>query len=184
MDQLLREEVARLARVADRPPGTRFPGGADDAEIDDLRRAIAMPLPSELLDWLRVCKGDLIGPGGLYGVRRSGTVADIASVLEPFHGWRDRGWLPVAGDGNGDYYVLIATGELAGCVAFVDQSNFDALEYVVASNLWTFLRFLLLGDARARGWPFDREHVLAFDDAMADVPADLQPWQPGTRPAA
>jgi cell wall assembly regulator SMI1 len=174
-----RGEVFRLVLAAVREPGTSFPGGADDAEIADLQRTVGLPLPPELVEWLRVCKGDAIGPGGLYGVRHDSRAVDMASMLELFPGWQERGWLPVAGDGNGDYYVLITGGELAGHVAFIDQCDFDALDYIVASDLWTFLRSLLLADAGDRRWPFDRDHVLAVDPAMARVPADLQPWSGG-----
>ncbi|GIH08288.1 hypothetical protein Rhe02_63550 [Rhizocola hellebori] len=170
----------RLAHEAVRPPGTSFPGGADEAEIADLQQAAGLTLPADLVDWLRVCKGDLIGPGGLYGVQDSPTVTGIASVLGWFPNWRERGWLPVAGDGNGDHYVLITSGELSGCVGFVDQADFEAIGYVVATNLWTFLWFLLGREAGDRRWPFDRNHVVAHDPAMATIPAHLQPWTKAT----
>jgi hypothetical protein len=48
--------------------------------------------------------------------------------------WRERGWLSVAADGSGDYYVLITRGDLIDYVAFVDQSDDDTLDYVVASG--------------------------------------------------
>lgn len=133
--------------AAVREPGASFPGGADDAEIADLREAVGVPLPPELEEWLQVCKGDVIGPGGLYGVRQPGGATSIASMLELFPGWRERGWLPVAGDGNGDYYVLLTAGELAGQVGFVDQCDYDVLDHVVAGDLWTLVRNLLLADA-------------------------------------
>jgi cell wall assembly regulator SMI1 len=178
-----RHEVARLVRAATREPGTSFPGGADDVEIADLQREVGLKLPPELVEWLRMCKGDVIGPGYLYGVRYSGRVTDIASVLERFPRWRERGWLPVAGDGSGDYYVLIARGDLIGYVAFVDQSDLEILDYVVASNLWAFVRFLLTASAGDRRWPFDRDYVLGLDPGMADVPTGLQPWSTGSAPA-
>ncbi|GIF77127.1 SMI1/KNR4 family protein [Asanoa siamensis] len=174
-----RDEVARLLITAVREPGRSYPDGADDAEIADLRRIVGRPLPTELVEWLRLCKGDAIGPGGLYGVPHDGHADDIASVLASFPGWRDRGWLPVAGDGSGDYYVLITDGKLAGHVAFIDQSDFDALGYIVATTIWTFVRSLLLADAGDRRWPFDRGHVLGLDPAMAHVPAALLPWGDG-----
>ena len=172
----IRGGVIRLAHEAARPPGASYSGGADDAEIADLQQAVALPLPADLVDWLRVCKGDLIGPGGLYGVRHSPNVTDIASALDWVPNWRQRGWLPVAGDGNGDYYMLITNSELTGCIGFVDQADIDAIDYVVATNLWTFLWFLLRKDAGDHRWPFDRNHVVGHDPAMATVPADLQPW--------
>jgi cell wall assembly regulator SMI1 len=173
----IRGEVTRLAVEAVRAPGKSFPGGADDAEIADLQQAVGIPLPADLVDWLRVCKGDLTGPGGLYGVRHSANVTDIASALDWFPSWREHGWLPVAGDGNGDHYVLVTNGELTGCVGFVDQADTDAINYIVATNLWTFLWFLLRDEAGHHRWPFNRNHVVGHDPAMATIAADLQPWR-------
>jgi cell wall assembly regulator SMI1 len=171
----IRGDVTRLAHQATRAPSTSFPGGADDAEIADLQQAVRVPLPADLMEWLRVCKGDLIGPGGLYGVRHNPNVTDIASALDRFPNWRERGWLPIAGDGNGDHYVLITDGELTGCVGFIDQADNDAIRYIVATNLWTFLWFLLRNDNGDHRWPFHRNHVARHDPAMATIPAHLHP---------
>jgi hypothetical protein len=176
----MRGEVARLAREARRAPGTPHPGGADDAEIADLQHAVGIPLPPDLVDWLRVCKGDHIGPGGLYGVRHSSNVTDIASALDWFPSWRQQRWLPIAGDGSGDHYVLIIGGELTGCVGFVDQADYDAINYLVATNVWTFLWFLLRYDSGDRRWPFDRNYVAGHDPAMATIPPHLRPWRDAT----
>jgi hypothetical protein len=50
---------------------------------------------------------------------------------------------PPAGDGCGDHYVLIASGELNGSVGFLDQADRDTIDYLVATDVWTFLWFLL-----------------------------------------
>ena len=72
--------------------------------------------------------------------------------------WRDRGWLPVAGDGCGNQYVLVSHG----------------IAYVVASDLWTFLRFLLLRETGDGRWPFDRRAVIAADPELAGLPIELK----------
>jgi cell wall assembly regulator SMI1 len=172
----VREEVVQLMRAAERAPDQPFPGGADDADLADLQGRLGMPMPASLVDWLRVCKGEAIGPGGVYGARSDQPHNDIAETLSLFPGWRARGWIPVAGDGCGDYYVLIEHGELAGYIGFIDQADEDAISYLVASDLWLFLRFLFLSETGDRSWPFDREAVLAADSAMEGVPGDLMPW--------
>lgn len=80
----MRGEVPRLAHEAVWAQGTSFPGGSDDAEIASLQQALAGPLRADLVDWLRVWKGDLIGPGGLCGMRRVRNVTDISSVVTGF----------------------------------------------------------------------------------------------------
>jgi SMI1 / KNR4 family (SUKH-1) len=188
----IRGEVTRIVHEDKRAPGRSFPGGADDAEIADLRRMVDRPLPADLVEWLRVGKGDDIAPGGLYGVRCDPKVTDIVSALRSFPTWREHGWLPVAvavavavaDDGNGNHYVLLTNGDLTGCVGFIDQADIDAIDYLVATNLWTFLWFLLCHEAEEDdGWPFERNHVTGHDPAMATIPRGLQPWRDENGPA-
>jgi hypothetical protein len=89
--------------------------------------------------------------------------------------WRERGWIPVAGDGNGNYYVLDSHtgGPGSHPVYFLDhETDLAKPEYVVASNLWHFLRFLLKREvegpqARAASWPFNQRLVLEADPELA-----------------
>ncbi|MDT5028557.1 MAG: hypothetical protein QOE61_4983 [Micromonosporaceae bacterium] len=176
MKPFVRDEVVRLMLEATRPPEEPYPGGATDDELRDLERRTGRPLPEPLLDWLRACKGEAIGPGGIYGARPDEPDHDIAHVLSMFPRWRDTGWIPVAGDGCGDYYILVTSGSLAGHVAFVDQADMTSIDYLVAGDLWRFLRFLLQRDAGDRRWPFDQQMVLAADPALASAPSALLPW--------
>ncbi len=90
-----------------------------------------------------------------------------------FSTWRQLGWLPVAGDGFGNYYILLTQEALAGYVAFVEAiSDPEEIAYLVSSTLWGFLRFLFEAECGAKGWPFDPNVVLAADPALAH----LQPW--------
>lgn len=130
------------------------PGGADPAEISELSDELGIALPAELVAWLEVCRGEAIGPGGVFGVRPDRDDCDIASRLAGQPGWGRRGWPPV-GDGCGNSYVLLTTGPLTGFVGFVADPG--GLAYVVASDLWRFLRFL-----------FERE--------LGETPPELLPW--------
>lgn len=119
--------------------------GADDQELDDLQRRLGRPLPAVLVDWLRVCKGEAICAGGVYGARPDRAFLDIAECMALYPRWRDLGWLPVAGDGCGNVFVLLTRGDLAGHIAFVDtMSDPDSIESITAESLWTFLRSLLI----------------------------------------
>ena len=176
VDRSVRDEVADLVLDAPRAPEQSFPGGATELEIEDLQGRLGFPLPPALVDWLRVCKGEAIGPGGVLGARPDRPSLDIATTMDEFVAWRLNRWIPIAGDGCGDHYVLIDDGKLAKCVGYVDQENFDVIRYVVASDLWLFLRFLLRSDAGDRSWPFDRNEVLSADPGMGAVPSELLPW--------
>lgn len=169
--------VRHLLPRLPRDPARPLPGGASDRELADLTIRLGTDLPEELADWLRTCKGAAIGPGGLFGPRPDTDFLDVASRAAEYPGWRQLCWLPVAGDGFGNFYMLLTQGSLAGHVAFVEAiSEPDEITYVAASNLWSFLRFLFEKELGAKGWPFDPTVVLAADPGLAQVPADLLPW--------
>jgi cell wall assembly regulator SMI1 len=154
--------------------------GATDKQFDQLRQAIGFEPPADLVDWLRVCNGVIAGPGGLYGASPPEDFLDIAGLLQLFPHWRDNRWIPVAGDGNGNHYVLDAGRQHLDrdAVYFVDvMEDPDELSYVVGSSLARFLRFLLLSDLGDRRWPFDEAYVSAEDPAILAVEPDtLLPW--------
>ncbi|SFF89419.1 SMI1 / KNR4 family (SUKH-1) [Actinoplanes philippinensis] len=137
----------RLLSRVQRPPERPFPGGADDQEIADLERRLGVPLPDSLVDWLRSCKGEAICAGGVLGARPDDESLDMATCLAMFPTWRDSGWLPVAGDGCGNYFVLVTSGELAGQVGFIDTiADPGSIESMEGRSLWVFLRRLLSQD--------------------------------------
>jgi cell wall assembly regulator SMI1 len=157
--------------------------------LDRAERRLGFALPQDLRRWLRICNGSVIGPGGVYGIETSLRELDIEYILGLRPAWQSRGWLPVAGDGSGDYWILDCAAEgdwPRGGVFFVDQSDMERLEYVVAANLCSFLTFLLESDLeKLRGaraveatsrWPFDQRFVLARDPMLAAFPESLLPW--------
>jgi hypothetical protein len=171
------EEVCRLLPRVPRAPEQPFPGGASDEELADLARRLDLELPIELADWLRVCKGEQIGPGGVFGARPDDEDGDIVAQLSRYPRWRVNGWLPIAGDGCGNCYVLLTSDMLAGFVGFVDvQSDPDFLDCVVASDLWRFLAFLFTRELGESRWPHDPDEVLAKDPELARATAELLPW--------
>jgi hypothetical protein len=80
------------------------------------------------------------------------------------------------GDGCGNMYVLITHGPLTGKVAFIETTTDpDRIDYLVASDLWHFLRFLLARETGERGWPFHAAFVQSIDPHLTDS-TDLLPW--------
>lgn len=174
------EILLLIAAAQEHPERARSPVGASADDLLRLRDELSFDLPPALIRWLSVCNGQLAGPGGLYGSLPQSDHLDIPTVLRP--GWRERRWIPIAGDGCGDTYVLDAGRKHlpTDAVFFVDQSDYDALDYVVASDLPTFLRQHLrqeLADPEDHRWPFDPEATLAVDPRLAEVrPESLLPW--------
>lgn len=182
----LRAEVQRLVRAARREPGTELPAGAEGAALDAFEARWGLRLPTELREWLLTCNGSLIGPGGLFGIGTWKRFTDLEASLELVPEWRRIGWLPVAGDGCGSYFVLDLTTrcEETHPVYFVDhERGYDVPTYVVASGLWQFLRGLLEAErieeeGGVSDWPFNAEVVLRQDPALRSYPGPAPfPWE-------
>lgn len=183
------DDVLRLIAAADLPPDVDSPPtGATAADLRQLRDDLGFDLPEVLTRWLSTCNGSFAGEGGLFGANLTGTrtFLDIYSYVASSPSWRERRWIPLAGDGCGDYYILDAShSHFPGdAIFFVDQSDYDALDYAVASDLPTFLRQHLLRSLdqdpeldQAPRWPFDQATTLAVDPRLADLRTQrLLPW--------
>jgi cell wall assembly regulator SMI1 len=181
------EEVTTLLNEAPREPGTKLPPGASEQDISDFEKYTNLALPESLKALLRICNGPAVGPGGIYGIstssdddsRRSYLIAD---VLGSHPNWRQAGWLPIAGDGCGNEYVLSLKCDSHPVLYVETCTNPDVAQYVVGSDLWHFLRFLLRREIGERGWPFCRDYVLGMDPRMEDVRSAPMPWDVAERP--
>jgi cell wall assembly regulator SMI1 len=169
------------AHSAPVPPGYELPGGADDETLDGFERRTGLLLPAPLRAWWGAVNGAQLGPGGLFGVRDPDDFLSAERYLRLYPGWAGSGWIPIAADGLGDYWVT-APGPRGGegWVAFIDcHDDPHRIRSYVASDVLRFLRFLLDQEQGEKRWPSDRAHVLAEDPALADVPEQLAPWRAG-----
>lgn len=174
------ERVLDLLGRVPRPPEAPPCAGASKEQLSALEGELGYAAPSSLVAWLSLCNGIIAGPGGLYGSGPTDDFLDIGSVLRIHPDWQLKKWLPVAGDGNGNQYVIDASRAHldADAVYFVDVSeNAMELAYIVGSNLELFLVFLLDRETGVQGWPFDAHYVLARDPGIASVDSSaLLPW--------
>jgi hypothetical protein len=135
------ERVRSLILGAVRAPDEEI-HGASDGELAALRTRLVRDLPGQLTDLLTVCNGAPIGPGGLFGQRPDDPHVDLPSCLDLFPHWIENQWLPVAGDGCGNYYVLLADDS----VGFIDTSEPDALGEQRYADLFEFVECILVND--------------------------------------
>jgi hypothetical protein len=86
----------------------------------------------------------VIGPGGIFGQRPDKTFVDLPTVLALYPDWQSTDWLPVAGDGCGNYYMLLGD----GTVGFVDTISDPAaiVPEETYPDLFTFVENLLADD--------------------------------------
>ncbi|GGY37802.1 SMI1/KNR4 family protein [Pseudoduganella albidiflava] len=176
-------EIRELLARSPHPLGEMPLRGIDTTEAEALRVMLGREIPSDLSQWLHIANGLCAGPGGLFGFGISEEHLDIEFLWSLFPDWRARGWIPVAGDGCGNYYVLAIQGECAESspVIFVEtpgaaDTGVDTGAYVVASSLAHFLRFYLEDDIVRTGWPFDEKYVRDRDPAIVNFSSLTLPW--------
>ena len=136
------ERVRSLIHGAVRAPGEEIQGARAE-DLLALSGRLGRDLPPQLPELLALCNGARIGPGGLFGQRPEEPRIDSPSYLELFPEWTAKGWIPVAGDGCGNCYVLLADGS----VGFVDtMSDPVALDDRRHADLFGFVEFILIDD--------------------------------------
>lgn len=168
----------QLGRVP-RPPGYELPGGASDADINQFEERTGTSLPSSLREWLKTVNGAMIGPGGTYGICPNDDYLDIETNLGRFPEWTRIGWLPVAGDGTGNYYVAAtdASPQPGGSIHFVEaMESVEEPAFIVGSDMWHFLRGLFSRELGEEWWPFDERRTLKADPDLSRYTELTLPW--------
>lgn len=173
------QEVIDLLRRSRTPPEFAGIAGASDAARRAFFQELGLGENRELDTWLSICSGAPAGPGGLFGCGDAPGYLSISARLQEHPFWQRAGWVPVAGDGNGGYYVALMSEANGGPVAvgYIDPEDYENLAFVVASSLERFLVGLLRRDLReAKWWPFDEQEVLAFDPDLSKS-EHPKPWE-------
>lgn len=169
-----------MLRLVPHAPGDTPSPGATEEQVAAVQARYPMALPPAYLEWLRLCNGSMSGPGGIYGVGVGKEWIDALVVLDRHPGWAELGWVPVAGDGNGNTYVLDASRSHIDrdAVFFVDAMSDGGLTYLAGSSLMVFFRGLLRKEAGEEDrWPFDANYVSTTDpDILLVRNAGLLPW--------
>lgn len=161
------------------PPGEDIPEGVSLMDCIEFESRTGLSLPTEVRDWLMLSNGPCAGPGGFYGIRPARQLLDLETVLAQHPSWMAKGWIPIAGDGCGNTYVIATKNEFGDGhpVLFIDsQDSDDVPAYIVASGLQHFLTFILEKELGKRGWPFDRAFVISADDRIESFHSVRLPW--------
>jgi hypothetical protein len=175
------EELISLGRRVPAPPGQEFTGASEE-DIAALETGIGRNLSLGLHRWLRVVNGAMLGPGGVFGIRDPRDFLSIEKYLRIYPEWRTLGWVPIASDGVGNYWVAVPQGPdgSADWIAFIDtHENPATVDRYVASNFLRFMRFLLKSELGETRWPGDKRYDLECDPALANVPVEQAPWSSG-----
>jgi len=120
-----------------------------------------------------------VGPGGVSGIGTKRKSQDLDALMNLHPDWRSRGWVPVAGDGAGNYYVVATKGEFGPGepVLFIDVGVDESVPaFVAASDTWHFLRFMLKKELGESRWPFSKDEVVLMDPSVETFTSVALPW--------
>jgi cell wall assembly regulator SMI1 len=158
------DKVVGLLRADLLHPDQGIPPGVSRMEIEAAEIRIGQTLPRELKAWLIRTNAPCVAGGGFIGICSQDGGLDMEAVWALYPNWKCRGWIPVAADGSGNYYVMVQP-EMA--VGFIDTSSDpDLLAYVVSSGLVSFLEMFVKRARRETTWPFQKQATLAVDPGI------------------
>jgi hypothetical protein len=173
------DRISELLYQVPRPPEDSIPPGVCTEQLAQFEGRTGIKLPAMLRRWLTLTNAPCIGPGGFYGIHPTRSHLDIEEYLRQFPEWRGRKWIPVAGDGCGNQYIIPTQNEfgLGYPVMFVDMGQTIASPaYIVASDLEHFIVAILQNELGATGWPFNRNQLLTFDPLIMNYHGIPFPW--------
>ena len=138
---------------------------------------IPAPLPADLEAWLHVVNGANIGPGGVFGVGVRDKSCSMEEMVAGYPEWRIRQWWPIAGDGCGNFYVLVPEDGRHSVYFIATIVGPEQLCYAAASSLRPFPWFLFKDDLGETTWPFDKDEVLKHDPDILKCKLAPLPWE-------
>ncbi|MCI0643222.1 MAG: SMI1/KNR4 family protein [Gemmataceae bacterium] len=198
--------ISKLLAKAKKWRTEPLPEGIADEKINAFMKKTGIVVPDDLRKWLKTANGAWVGPGGIFGIRPQDPFLDIESRLEESSICKKKKWIPVAGDGCGNSYIMPTDGDLGAQFPILFVNSISHEMYVVGSDLCHFLVFLLeadlkeselvpnykkllekgdlpnlmtypVGDPVWSKWPFDKQFVVKNDPAILKLPKSLLPWE-------
>lgn len=171
------DELKELLILLPADPMSHGPKGAERSVIENAESRLGISFPQQLRDWLGVCNGALLGPGGLYGVGCEIDEIDIIVLFQQNDFWKQNYLLPIAGDGCGNDYAILTCVD-SSPVVFIEHSavNRERPQYVVGSDVFHFLRNLFRRELGISRWPFNRTEVLLSDPKIQSFKGIPLPW--------
>ncbi len=183
-DPVERSRIRELLAKAVLPRGKPAPTGISADELKAFSKRTGIQVPRPLAEWLEIANGACVSAGGLFGIytKRKHVLTGIEEIYDLHPEWKQRGWIPLASDGCGNYYIMPTAQEFGrGWPVFL----FDMAEapegsrYIVASNIWKFLLWYLemsISDEYLSGWLFDRDQATQRDPDLETFEGLAMPW--------
>lgn len=184
MKNTIRDKAIKLLRQEELKNKLEVFDPVDYIKLSQFENRYGISLDHNFKEWLSISNGSHAGGGGFYGIGHSKDSIQLNFVVHPY--WILSQWVPVAGDGFGNTYLIdCSRTSIRGFVFFIDShNNASKITYYVASNFWMFMYLMLVGESDNYPdeneyedlWPFNKDFVLSIDPAIKNAPYDLLPW--------
>jgi hypothetical protein len=154
---------------------------ASPSDLASFEERTGIVIPPAIRDWLSLCNGAWVGRGGAFGVSpQPHEGLDMEAVYASWSDWAMKAWIPLGNDETGDYYMAgtAKSAEPEGVVFFLDtHQSFEEPWFVVASDVWHFMKGYLSDERGEDWWPFDRDAVVASDPEILRYSSLVLPWE-------
>ncbi len=159
-----------LMKQAPFPKNETFPCGVDQDEVKMFEERYSLHIPQDYNELLQFSNGPVIGEGGIFGIEPLRDELNVSNFYNLFPTWSKKGWIPIAGDGCGNYYVILSGNNSSSVVYFIDaHEDENKLTYIVGSSVWNFILLMLLKENGDLDWPFSKEDVLSIDPSIERI---------------
>jgi hypothetical protein len=175
-------EVIDLLDNLSESEGIAIPQGGGEDEFKDIATYMLVEDIAELAVWVSISTGPIPISQPLMGFSVDQNQNDsnhYKNVLSTYPEWRRRKWVPIAGDGCGNYYLYPLMNDFNNRrpIFLVDVSKSTITPYcAVASHLFHFLVRLLESELNREDYAFTRDKVLRQDVKIQQISSLAMPW--------
>lgn len=177
---LVREEVKKIFfEQFDKFTVGLQPTQLNQISLNSFEEKYNLKITESVIEWLNFSNGSFAGQGGIFGLNNEPDFLNLETYYDLYPEWIKLRWLPIAGDGCGNYYIININHAsiFKDYIFFIDTSNsIETFTYVVASNIWYFLYFIIKSEKKEIEWPFNKKEVLNIDPYLSVSAYSFLPW--------
>jgi cell wall assembly regulator SMI1 len=184
MTETIKDKALNLLREEELRYNCKKFTPADKNEVARFEKHYGILLDANCKEWLLISNGSDAGQGGFYGIGHEKNSIQINYEVHPY--WILAQWVPVAGDGFGNTYLVdCSDASTRGYIFFIDSyGDASKITYYVSSNFWMFMYMMLISNSNNDYdinecedlWPFNKDFVLSIDPGIVKAPSELLPW--------
>ncbi|HEV8177376.1 MAG TPA: SMI1/KNR4 family protein, partial [Gemmatimonadales bacterium] len=86
---------------------TMTKGSTSEEVLDSAVAKLGIAIPTSLRSWLLAVNGAVLPGADLFGIGPGYKAGSVEEAIGPYNMYRERGILPVGGDGCGNDYVVV-----------------------------------------------------------------------------